>query len=160
MKYIFSWVSFWHLLVQYFCEQFYFITIFSRGTSHGNFFRQTYGFSIVCQTLGFKTEEDAAEGLSQENYERGFRLSVGTVWVFKAQTFSEEQPRETAWLQKQSMHTRNLRLRFLKTKVIAAERGWVSKILPQGPRQPEGAAWGAEGWEAEFYWLIWALLLG
>ena len=37
-----------------------------------------------------KPEEDAAEGLPGDNLEGGFRLSLGTVWVLKAQTFPME----------------------------------------------------------------------
>ena len=33
--------------------------------------------------------EDAAKGLPEENLERGFRLSLRTVWIFKAQTFPQ-----------------------------------------------------------------------
>ena len=35
------------------------------------------GLSTVCETLGSKTEEDAAEGFPDENPKGGFRLSLG-----------------------------------------------------------------------------------
>ena len=44
-------------------------------------------FPLFVRLWGSKTEEDAAEGLPEENHEGGFRLSLGTVSVFKAQTF-------------------------------------------------------------------------
>ena len=40
-----------------------------KGPPVGNLFLTTQGFATVCQTLGFKTEEDAAKGLPEENPE-------------------------------------------------------------------------------------------
>ena len=70
-------------------------SLITQGTFRGGSFSiQTYGFSTVCQTftLGFKNQR----GFSKQ--QGGFRLSLGTVCVYRAQNFPKEQHGENAWL--------------------------------------------------------------
>ena len=48
-------------------------------------------------TLAQTVEKPLSQTLDLKK-RRGFRLSLWTVWVLKAQTFPKEQPGETAWL--------------------------------------------------------------
>ena len=55
-------------------------SLITRGTSRGKIFSdKPKAFPLFVRLWGSKTEEDAADGLPEENLEGGFRLSLGTV---------------------------------------------------------------------------------